>query len=552
MQKQRMFNQTIKRHLSRTAGRRLLLICLCFIAISALAGCKESPSGSMTQQAGSQGSSSGGMQAGSSSSVRTPPSSMESAVSFVVFDASRTFPEGLDDNHNPYLEYIERHTGVDITIIAPPYSSYQEKLNLIMASDAQPDLINTSDPAWVSRFVEEEALMPLGELLEQYGSELLEAFPKEAWDAVTFNGDIYAVPSLAEVSGNEVMYARKDWLDALGLDPPVTLEEYYEVMRAFTYDDPDGNGRDDTWGITIMPAGLSRTAPFFGAFGVPRSVNGITQWKEVDGELVYSGILPETKEALSFLAKLYGDGMLDREFILNKNSTFINKIVNGSVGMFSATWFDTRGPILDNMNKDPNAQWIRLPYPVGEEGQSGTAERDLLQSYSVIPARSANAKEVIKVLSFIAGDGYRDLKLGFQGEVWHLEDGVMVTDEGKHNEHIYRGTLHAIADPNDPAVRKERLDSLGKQYEMNDNVEYVLAHVLRSDFRGPPTPSMGRYGTKLQKLEDEAFTQIIMGISQGNAFDEFVKQWIREGGWEISNEVNAWFRDSKAWEGQRP
>jgi putative aldouronate transport system substrate-binding protein len=469
----------------------------------------------------------------------------KTTIHMVMDNSNREFPKGMDENHNPYVEYIESNTGVDIHLIIPPFNGYQEKLNVIMTSGDLPDLINTADPTWVSKYVEDQALMPLDELLEQHGQDLLNIFPEEAWEAVTFNGKIYAVPSLTEVSGNEIIYARKDWLDALQLDRPQTLDEYYEVMRAFTYNDPDGNGKNDTWGLTILQAGLSRTAPFFGAFGVPRSVNQINQWKEVNGKLVYSGILPETKEALEYFAKLYGAGILDREFILNKTSSFEEKIVDGRVGLFSANWFDTRGPILENMKKNPKAEWVRLDYPVGQDGQSGTAERDFLQSYSVIPVGSPRAKEVIEVLNFIAGEGYRELKLGFEGVVWSKQNGVMITDFEAHVEHIYRGTLHAIVDPNDPAVRKDRLDSLGEQYHLNDNVEYVLQHVLRSDFQGPPTPSMGKYGAKLSKLEEETFAKIIMGMNPGKVFDEFVAQWIREGGWEITNEVNAWYRDHR-------
>lgn len=464
-------------------------------------------------------------------------------IQIVVNNSMRAFPEGLDENHNPYVDYIEEHTGVNLELIAPSFNGYQEKLNVIMTSGELPDLINTGDPMWVSRYVEEGALMPLDDLIATYGQDLLEVFPAEAWEAVTFNGSVYAIPSLTEVSGNEVMYARKDWLDRLGLEAPRTLEEYYEVMRAFAYDDPDGNGLDDTWGLTIQPSGLSRTAPFFGAFGVPRSVNQINQWKEVEGELVYSGILPETKQALEFLAKLYGAGILDREFILNKSGSFEDKIIEGRVGLFSANWFDTRGPILENKRQDPAAEWIRLDYPEGAEGQTGTLEQDLLQSYSVIPVGSTKAKEVIQVLNFIAGEGYRELKLGFEGQVWIKQGDVMVTNFEEHVQHIYRGTLHSIVDPNDAEVRKDRLNSLGMEYQLNENVEYILQHVVRSDFQGPPTPSMGRYGAKLMKLEEETFAKIIMGISPLSDFDEFESKWNHEGGWEITYEVNGWYRD---------
>jgi hypothetical protein len=39
---------------------------------------------------------------------------------------------------------------------------------------------------------------------------------------------------------------RKDWLDKLGLEIPKTTDDLYEVAKAFTELDPDGNGVDDT------------------------------------------------------------------------------------------------------------------------------------------------------------------------------------------------------------------------------------------------------------------------------------------------------------------
>ena len=50
-------------------------------------------------------------------------------------------------------------------------------------------------------------------------------------------------PHLTE---GEVMIIRQDWLDKLGLKAPTTIDEFEEVIRAFTEDDPDGNGQKDT------------------------------------------------------------------------------------------------------------------------------------------------------------------------------------------------------------------------------------------------------------------------------------------------------------------
>ena len=78
----------------------------------------------------------------------------------------------------------------------------------------------------------------------------------------------------------EGLLIRKDWLDNLGLEVPTTLDELFDVMYAFTYNDPDGNGKNDTWGYgafieetTYESYPGRRFEPLMGAFGVEGTWN---------------------------------------------------------------------------------------------------------------------------------------------------------------------------------------------------------------------------------------------------------------------------------------
>lgn len=68
------------------------------------------------------------------------------------------------------------------------------------------------------------------------------------------------------------------------------------------------------------------------------------------------------KEALSYLADLYKEKLIDPEWALNKMANVDEKVASGKVGLFSGNWYDTRGPILTNQKNDPNAEWIPLEY----------------------------------------------------------------------------------------------------------------------------------------------------------------------------------------------
>lgn len=454
-------------------------------------------------------------------------------IHIVINSLGMTFPEGTDENDNPYLKYIEDSNDLDIQVTLPPPEVYEEKLDVIMSSGNLPDMLHTNQPIWFDNYVKQEGFMSLDRLIDQYGPHLKEKIPEEVWDRVRYNGQIYAIPSLNEVSGIELMYIRKDWLDRLGLSPPVTLEEYYQVMKAFVYQDPDGNGQADTLGVTFTSE-LGRSAPFFGAFGTQ-----LDTWLERDGSLIYGNILPETKQALSYLARLYNDNLLDREFPLNMQNNLYEKIEQGKVGLFSATWYDTRGPIAANQKRDPDAEWMALDYPTGPNGANGVYGQDQVRGYNVIPVGSKHPELVVRMLDFIAAN-YKDLKLGFEGDIWKMEDGQMVTDFAMHDKHLYRGIYQSLVDIPDPLLIKERLDSLG-DFHLYDNLNLINDHVIANQYYGVPTPAMTKYNKQLDDLED-VMMRIIMGIEPVEAFDRYVEQWKQQGGTEITKEVNAWYQ----------
>ncbi|WP_438350696.1 extracellular solute-binding protein [Paenibacillus sp. FA6] len=457
-------------------------------------------------------------------------------ISIVINNLGMTFPSGMDENDNPYLNYIENMNGLEIKVNTPSPEVYEEKLDVIMTSGNLPDLLHTYDPVWFDQYTKQKAFIPLDDLISQFGPHLMEKIPDEVWDRVRYNGKVYAIPSLNEVVGNEIMYARKDWLDRLGLKPPVTLEEYYEVIKAFTLDDPDGNGKDDTLGLILM-TNMGRSAPFFGAFGTQ-----LDTWFERDGRLINGSIMPETKKALTYLARLYQEHLLDREFPLNLHNNLYEKVENGKVGLFSATWFDTRGPIAANRKKDPNAEWISLAYPTGPNGEKGVKNVDVIRGYNVIPVGTQYPERVIKMLDFIAAD-YKNLKLGFENEIWTMKNGRMVTDFDMHDKHLYRGIYQSLVDVPDPVLFKERLNSLG-DFHLFDNLQTIGENLIINEFYGVPTPAMSQYDKQLSDLQN-VLTKIIMGIEPLDAFDQYVEEWKQQGGDEITKEVNEWYSKHK-------
>ena len=64
------------------------------------------------------------------------------------------------------------------------------------------------------------------------------------------DGQIWAIPATFASLAGPTPWIRYDWLENLGLDVPETFEDPKDVLIAFTNDDPDGNGEDNTWGTS--------------------------------------------------------------------------------------------------------------------------------------------------------------------------------------------------------------------------------------------------------------------------------------------------------------
>ena len=80
---------------------------------------------------------------------------------------------------------------------------------------------------------------------EQPASELVQGVPgKNYWLPIYGNAD---KPLKAEFMP---FYYRADWAEKLSIATPTTIDEYYNMLKAFTEQDPDGNGQNDTYGLT--------------------------------------------------------------------------------------------------------------------------------------------------------------------------------------------------------------------------------------------------------------------------------------------------------------
>ena len=199
---------------------------------------------------------------------------------------------------NAYMkEYWEKEFGIKFDIWDVEQSQSAEIINQRIIGGETPDKFWVESPAKLKKYVDQGVLAELPmEVLEKYAPNILRQIQNDVPDALDYckvDGKIYALPNFSKYPTRNAVAWRGDWLKNVGIDKvPETLEEFEEAVYKFAKNDPDGNGREDTYGLsnTAMTA-------VYGAYGYIPLVAGANtmtkgNWQTRDGKLVFSAVQP--------------------------------------------------------------------------------------------------------------------------------------------------------------------------------------------------------------------------------------------------------------------
>jgi putative aldouronate transport system substrate-binding protein len=223
----------------------------------------------------------------------------------------------------------KKQTGIELKITQPVHNQYYDKLRLAFAAGDIPDVVEIAEAHYV-QYAGDGAFVDLSKYVK--ASTPLRKVAK-SFDSLRVKGKLYGVPT--EAANGPITYIRKDWLQKLGIKAPTTWAEYYNVMKAFTHNDPDKNGKDDTYGVTASgPSGdtaITLADNYYRDFYQNASPTFILRrGKWIDGFMQ-----KEMKGALIRLRQVYQEKLIDPEIFTNKTSTCREKFQSGKAGMFS-------------------------------------------------------------------------------------------------------------------------------------------------------------------------------------------------------------------------
>ena len=441
--------------------------------------------------------------------------------------------------NDPIKAAIEEHTGIKLDWISP--AEYAKQVWIMLADDPDewPDIVELLTPTDPFRFWEEGALLDLTPYMDLMPA-INELIPQRAMDYYKVDGKQIAIPKWTTTKRYNLVM-REDWLNNLSLEVPTTLEGFHDVAMAFTFNDPDKNGENDTYGISGL--GLDSFDWVFGAFGV---IMGETNWqapdthcniyfKDIDGVLVPMATLPEMKEALTVLASWYADGIIDPEFASHTAAIWQDKAEASRFGITTHWWNWEAQREVAIRNTVPEASFIRVAPPIGPTGLSGLrAVPEVVRAIGVM-ANSKHPELAAKLMDYMHTEqGMLTSYTGVEGLHWEIVDGKYLTmpQFDLDNKWIQ---WYFLFENEQPLYKVET-------YLAPSRRGALLWNVVRDDADGLVCQAQRDYKADLQALCAETFTQMIMGTKSLDDFDAFVEEFMAKGGQEWADQVNAIYK----------
>ena len=435
-----------------------------------------------------------------------------------------------DANTNLIKEQIKKDIGVDYELLLTTTDSWEQKFTLLFSSKEKMDMMVLT-PLVYDTYATQGGFKDISGQYKGYPN-LIKYLPKEAWERTKVDNKVFGIP-MVNTEGKYCLWIRQDWLDKLGLEVPVTLDDFYNVMKAFTTQDPDGNKQDDTVGYTFV-----NLQPFYGAFGVQPGMYTIK-----DGKISTNSISENYKKSLQFINKLYTNGYMDPESFILKQEQLSQKFISNKVGAFTGWW--SLEYVLYNQYKlnelNSAVKFTILDPPKGPDGHSGMNAQDYLDKVVAIHKDSEVTEAALKLCDYMMTDyGWRTTKYGVKDLHWTITGdkvthiaGILGEDTKGAEVTNTNMEVYAIFLRSDLYSERFISDNIYSTAQKKGYTNASNNPLIRDLFIGLRTDEKNEFAADVTKYEDEMRMKFILGDESFDNWDKYVEKWKSVGGEKI-------------------
>jgi putative aldouronate transport system substrate-binding protein len=439
---------------------------------------------------------------------------------------------------NPIKLEMEKLSNTKLDFTWVPATAYNDKFNATLASGELPQvmLTNTGRAPNVINAVRAGAFWEIGPYLKQFPN--LNKLNLKVLNGVSYDGKIYLLPRFRDSARHIIAY-RKDWMKNLGLQEPKTLDELYNMAKAFTDQDPDKNGKNDTVGYTEYSSLDALTRDISIYYGGPMS-NGI-----MNDQVVPNFLHPEYLEGLKFYRKLYADKAMNQDFALLNGAQQTEMMVKGKAGIIIAVDSTVKTIQRDGVKLDPKMELGFLQGLPGPKGLRASSTGGALGGFLFSKSTIKTEAELLKILDFfdklstpegmtLAYRGIKDTDYKLEGQ--QVVPNATLSDSAKSGINGLNQLAVAHVNVGLP-LKQEPLDELvSSLVAANEKIAvYDVASSLIS-------ATKSEKGPELDKIKNDAQVKFIMGQIDEAGYNKALEDWRKAGGDKIIAEFTAEYK----------
>jgi len=284
-----------------------------------------------------------------------------------------------DNSEKPVIQQMNEAMGVSIDWTCVSGDALIEKKNLVLnAGTDMPDafmgadltdhelITNGANGIFIplEDYINEETMPNL--------SQVIEMRPELLATCTMPDGHMYSLPTITEMGftysdGNEYqigaipqfMAINTQWLEAVHMDMPTTIDELHDVLVAFKENDCNGNG-DPTdeiplsfqWGHWCADMGSLFSAFGFTDYTMDKNVGSKESHRAIkDGTVYYQSATENYKEAMIYFHQWYEEGLIDIEVFSQDDSQYIAKGSRDDARLGVFSWWEVAEVVGDNADQ---------------------------------------------------------------------------------------------------------------------------------------------------------------------------------------------------------
>lgn len=502
---------------------------------------------------GGNQSSPAGSSAGSDSSADSSKEAASGDKPAITMMVPSFYGTDLKNEHSDeVIARYEEYTGTHVDWRWESNDTYSEKIGLtLMDKDNMPMIITNGGnlQANVVDAAKKGAFWDLAPYLQDSASyPNLSQANKDVLKALTVDGKIIGIYRAREIGRYGLSY-RKDWAEAAGItEEPKTIEDVYNMLYKFTYEDPDGNGKDDTYGMemTKYTGPLDIIQTWFGCGN---------EWVEQDGKLVPVHQTAEYKEALKWIKKIYDEGLVRKDWATVDSGTWSEGCKKGEAGVFidvmdsgKRIWeYFIQNDVKSVVNPSEPAT-MDLVGPINGK----TLATSGFNGYFLITKSGAKTEEDVKnCLHFLDKMNDNEMLIladyGLEGVTYDLNEEGNVVKRGEIEPQYGPSAglnqsicyIPSVSSTSPSLVKTEPMLAQDAAYAVNAQVAVfnpALGYLANSEVNA-------EVGTDIEQIIEDARTQYICGQIDEAGLDAAAKQWLDRGGDRLVEEINQLYQN---------